>query len=231
MESGDRAPEAVNAAPATASGRSKSAIRLITGCVFMVAVAFVQSPGKLVADTKFDLAIDPAGFLGQALHLWDPTAAFGQIQNQAYGYFWPMGPLFLLGHEIGLPGWVIQRAWLALVMVVAFLGAALVARALGIRRDAAVILAGFTYALSPRMINDLGPHSIEVWPMALAPWVLLPLIVGSRRGSPRQAAALSALAIGMIGGVNAAAASAVLPMGVLWLLTRTRGKRRRIMII
>ncbi|MCB0888520.1 MAG: DUF3367 domain-containing protein [Nocardioidaceae bacterium] len=231
MESGDRAPEAVNAAPATASGRSKSAIRLITGCVFMVAVAFVQSPGKLVADTKFDLAIDPAGFLGQALHLWDPTAAFGQIQNQAYGYFWPMGPLFLLGHEIGLPGWVIQRAWLALVMVVAFLGAALVARALGIRRDAAVILAGFTYALSPRMITDLGPHSIEVWPMALAPWVLLPLIVGSRRGSPRQAAALSALAIGMIGGVNAAAASAVLPMGVLWLLTRTRGKRRRIMMI
>ena len=230
MESGDRAPEAVTGALDDSADRRKSVIRLAAGSVFLMAVAFVQSPGLLVADTKFDLAVDPAGFLGKALHLWDPTTAFGQVQNQAYGYLWPMGPFFWLGHEIGLPGWAIQRAWLALVMVVAFLGAALVTRALGVRRDAAVILAGFLYALSPRMITDLGPHSIEVWPMALAPWVLLPLIVGSRRGSPRQAAALSALAIGMIGGVNAAATSAVLPMGVLWLLTRERGKRRRILL-
>jgi len=196
----------------------------------LIALAFVQSPGKLVADTKFDLVANPLKFLGSALHLWDPTSAFGQVQNQAYGYLWPMGPFFLLGHELGLPGWVIQRSWLALVLVVAFLGAAFVARALGVRRDAAVLLAGFAYALSPRMLTDLGSISVEVWPMALAPWVLLPLIHGSRGGSPRQAAALSALAIGLIGGVNAAASAAVLPMGVLWLLTREKGQRRRSMM-
>ena len=61
--------------------------------------------------------------------------------------------------------------------------------------------------------------------------MLLPLVVGAERGSPRRAAALSALAIAMVGGVNAAATSAVLPLGVLWLLTRTPGPRRRAMML
>ena len=72
------------------------------------------------------------------------------------------------------------------------------------------------------MLTTLGPISIEAWPSALAPWVLLPLVTGSTRGSPRLAAARSALAVAMVGGVNAAATFAVLPLGVFWLLTRTR---------
>jgi arabinofuranan 3-O-arabinosyltransferase len=226
MESGDRSPETLNA-----SNSGKTGIRLTASSVFLIALAFVQSPGMLVADTKFDLAVNPAKFLGSALHLWDPSTSFGQVQNQAYGYLWPMGPFFWIGHELGVPGWVVQRSWLALVMVVAFLGVSLVARELGLRSDGALILTGLSYALSPRMLTDLGAISIEVWPMALLPWVLLPLVRGSKRGSPRQAAAWSALAVGMIGGVNAAAASAVLPMGVIWLLTRTKGPRRRSMLL
>ena len=54
--------------------------------------------------------------------------------------------------------------------------------------------------------------------------MLLPLVIGAERGSPRRAAALSALAIAMVGGVNAAATAAVLPLGALWLLTRTPGR-------
>ncbi len=69
----------------------------------------VQSPGLLVSDTKFDLAVAPAGFLTRSIHLWDPLGAFGQLQNQAYGYLWPMGPFFLLGSVLDVPGWVIQR--------------------------------------------------------------------------------------------------------------------------
>ncbi|HNO39257.1 MAG TPA: alpha-(1-_3)-arabinofuranosyltransferase, partial [Marmoricola sp.] len=226
MESGDRAQEAL-----TPTVLARSRIRFTVASIFLMTLAFVQSPGALVADTKFNLVANPGRYLATALHLWDPGAAFGQVQNQAYGYLWPMGPFFLLGHELGIPGWVVQRAWLALVLVVAFLGVALVARALGISSDAGAILAGLTYALSPRMLTDLGAISIEVWPMALAPWVLLPLIHGSRRGSPHLAAALAALAVGMIGGVNAAAAAAVLPLGVLWLLTRSSGPRRRLLMI
>ena len=88
-------------------------------------------------------------------------------------------------------------------------------------------MAGFAYALSPRILTVLGPISIEAWPSALAPWVLVPLVVGASRGSPRRAALLSALAVAAVGGVNAAATFAVVPLGVVWLLTREPGPRRR----
>ncbi|GIM64620.1 coagulation factor 5/8 type [Planomonospora venezuelensis] len=205
--------------------------RLTAGCMLLLGLAMTQSPGLLVADTKLDLAIAPLDFLARAAHLWDGEGAFGQLQNQAYGYLWPMGPFFAVGSLLDVPGWVVQRLWTALVLCVAFVGAARVARALGVRSDLACLLGGVAYALSPRMLTVIGPSSIEVWPMALAPWVLLPLVVGAERGSPRRAAALSALAIAMVGGVNAAATSAVLPLGVLWLLTRTPGARRRTMML
>jgi arabinofuranan 3-O-arabinosyltransferase len=194
-------------------------------------VAFVQSPGLLVADTKFDLAVDPAGFLGRAVFPWDPSAAFGQMQNQAYGYLWPMGPFFLLGSLVDLPGWVVQRLWMALVLSVAFAGTAKLARAFGVRSDGACLLAGFAFAFSPRMLTTVGPISSEAWASALAPWVLLPLVVGAERGSARRYAALSALAVAMVGGINAAAAFAVLPLGVLWVLTRAPGPRRRALMV
>ena len=205
--------------------------RLVAGCMLLVGLALTQSPGLLVPDTKLDLVTAPLDFLSRAANLWDGESAFGQLQNQAYGYLWPMGPFFALGHLLDLPGWVVQRLWLALILCVAFVGSARVARALGVRSDLACVLGGLAYALSPRMLSVLGASSIEVWPSALAPWVLLPLIIGAQRGSPRRAAALSALAIAMVGGVNAAATSAVLPLGALWLLTRSPGPRRRAMML
>src|SRR5262249_40536055 len=83
---------------------------LIACCVVLVGLAFASHPGQILADTKIDLAINPAGFLQRALHLWDP-AQFGQLQNQAVGYFFPIGPFFLLGKLAALPGWITQRLW------------------------------------------------------------------------------------------------------------------------
>lgn len=224
-------PQVIAEAETGTPSGSTHVLRLVAASALLVAIAFVQDPGFLVDDTKFDLVVNPTGFLSRALHLWDAQGAFGQVQNQSYGYLWPMGPFFLLGHWLGVAGWIIQRAWLAVVLVTAFVGAARVARALGIRSDLAVLVTGFAYALSPRILTTLGPISIEAWPSALAPWVLLPLIIGSSRGSPRRAAALSALAVGMVGGVNAAATFAAIPLGVVWLLTRSSGPRRRIMML
>lgn len=226
MEPGDRVEEALSA---RAAGITR--FRLVAVCALLVGLAFVQDPGLLTSDTKFDLVESPGRFLARALNLWDPKGDLGQLQNQAYGYLWPMGPFHLLGHLVGLPGWVVQRSWLALVLCVAFLGTAKLSRALGVRSDLACIVAGLAFALSPRMLTTVGPISIEAWPGALAPWVLLPLVLGSTRGSPRRAAALSALAVAMVGGVNAAATFAVLPMGIIWLLTRTSGPRRRSLML
>ncbi|MCD6640032.1 MAG: alpha-(1-_3)-arabinofuranosyltransferase, partial [Nocardioides sp.] len=206
-------------------------LRLLAGCAVLIAIALVQLPGYLLFDTKFDLVVDPVHYLQRALHMWDSSGGIGQLQNQAYGYLWPMGSFFSLGILADLPPWVVQRLFMALVMCVAFTGAAKVARELGVRSDLACLVAGFAYALSPRLLTTVGTISIESWPSALAPWVLLPLVIGAREGSPRRAAALSALAIGMVGGVNATASFAVIPVAALFLLTREPGPRRRAMII
>ncbi|TKJ24807.1 alpha-(1-_3)-arabinofuranosyltransferase [Blastococcus sp. CCUG 61487] len=205
--------------------------RLALVCVGFLVLALLQSPGRIIGDTKLDLAVDPLAFLGRALTLWEPEGAAGQLQNQAYGYFFPMGPFFALGQLAGLPVWVVQRLWFAGLMSVAFLGVVVLARRLRIGTAETAIVAGIAYALAPRMITAIGTTSVELVPMALAPWVLIPLVGARERGSARRAAALSALAVFCVGGVNAVATAAVLPLAVLYLLTRPAGPFRRRLII
>ncbi len=187
-------------------------------CLVLVVLAFRQSPGRIVPDTKLDLTADPAGFLGRAMHLWEPAAAFGQLQNQAYGYLFPMGPFHLVGELAQLPAWVIQRAWWSLILIVAFLGMTRLAEELGIGRPSARLLGGLAFALTPRILVSLGAVSIEAWPTALAPWVLIPLVRAYNGGAVVRNAAASALAIVCMGGVNAAATAAAVLPALLWLL-------------
>ena len=201
--------------------------RVVAVCLALVTLSFLQDPGRIAADTKLDLTVDPWGFLGRSLHLWDPEGFFGQLQNQAYGYLWPMGPFFGLGQSLGLPDWVVQRLWWSLLLVAAFLGMYVLLRALRVASGWPQILAGLAYALAVRPQSGIGAISVEMWPMAVAPWVLLPLVRAATRGNVARAAALSALGVLMAGGVNAVAAGAVLPLALWWLLTLEPGPRRR----
>lgn len=205
--------------------------RLAVVCSGFLVLSMLQSPGKIIGDTKLDVAVDPLAFLGRALTLWEPEGAAGQLQNQAYGYFFPMGPFFALGQLAGLPVWVTQRLWFTLLMSVAFLGVVVLARRLRIGAPSTVLVAGIAYALAPRMLTAIGTTSAELIPMALAPWVLIPLVGAEERGSARRAAAYSALAVFCVGGVNAVATAAVLPLAVLYLLTRPGGPFRRRLIL
>ncbi|MBI3692312.1 MAG: DUF3367 domain-containing protein, partial [Mycolicibacterium aromaticivorans] len=102
--------------------------------VFLVALVlcFAQSPGLISPDTKLDLTANPLRFLTRAANLWNSDLPFGQAQNQAYGYLFPHGAFFLLGDTLGLPGWVTQRLWWALLLTAGFWGLLRVAEALGI---------------------------------------------------------------------------------------------------
>jgi arabinofuranan 3-O-arabinosyltransferase len=207
----------------------RSVQRLRLGCVALALtlLTFAQSSGYEAADTKLDLVVAPARFLRNALTMWDPTAAAGQLQDQAYGYWFPMGPFFLLGKLAELPPWVVQRSWESLLLVVAFLGVVRLGRLLGVRGFWPRVGAGLAYALAPRMLMELGVISSELLPVVVLPWILIPLVRGAAEGSPRKAAARSGVALLFASGINAAATLAILPVPALWLLTRQRGPRRR----
>ncbi len=192
------------------------------GAAFLL--TFLQAPGHTVADTKYDLAQNPLGFLQRAAHLWSSQAPMGQVQNQAYGYFFPHGAFFSLGHVLGLPAWVTQRIWWALLILAGFWGIVRLCEALGIGSRGSRVLAALAFALSPRVLTTLGSISSETLPMMLAPWVLLaPAALGRIRLSARGAAspAGSALALALMGAVNAVAtAAAFLPAALWWISYR-----------
>src|SRR3954468_21784237 len=214
----------VETEPSPEAPRSSYGLQLFGVCVALTALAFKQAPARIVGDTKLDLAIDPVGLMTRALHLWDPERDFGLTQNQGYGYLFPMGPFFALGKAIALPAWAVQRLWWAVLLCTAFLGVVRLAGALGIGSRHSRLVAGLAFALSPRVLSTLGPISVETLPYCLAPWVLVPLVRG---GPSRRAAARSAVAVLLMGAVNAAAVLATLPPAVLWLLTREKGAQRR----
>lgn len=210
------------------------------GGAFLVALvlAFAQSPGMISPDTKLDLTANPLRFLARAANLWNSDLPFGQAQNQAYGYLFPHGAFFLLGDILGLPGWVTQRIWWALLLTAGFWGLLRVAEALndgrGIGTRSSRIIAAVAFALSPRVLTTLGSISSETLPMMLAPWVLLPVILALRGGdgaagpatlgrsrSLRVLAGRAGLALALMGAVNAVATlTGCLPAIIWWLCHR-----------
>jgi arabinofuranan 3-O-arabinosyltransferase len=216
----------VAGAPPGAVPRSVERLRLSAVSLAIALLVFAQSSGATAADTKLDLVVDPARFLHRAMSLWDPTGNSGQLQDQAYGYLFPMGPFFLLGKLIALPPWMIQRGWESALLIVAFLGARRLAGLLGVRGFWPGVAAGLSYALAPRMLTELFSISAELLPVAVLPLAVIPLVHGSRQGPVRTAAMRSGFAILLAGGINASATLAILPVPALWLLTRSRGPRR-----
>ncbi len=175
-------------------------------------------------DTKLDLTANPLRFLARAANLWNSDLPFGQAQNQAYGYLFPHGAFFLAGDLLGLPGWVTQRLWWALLLTVGFWGVLRVAEALGIGNTSSRVVAAIAFALSPRVLTTLGSISSETLPMMLSPWVLLPVILAMRGGSgrtPRILAAQAGVAMALMGAVNAVATlTGCLPAIIWWACHR-----------
>jgi arabinofuranan 3-O-arabinosyltransferase len=207
--------------------RVRESMWLVVCCLLLAMLAFVTRPGYILADTKIDMALDPAGFLARSFHLWDPIQ-FGELQNQSAGYFFPMGPFFVLGKLIALPAWVVQRLWLTAIFVAAFLGVVLLAARLGIGTAGSRMVAGLGYALSPIGLSSMGILSAQFLPAAMLPWILLPLVRLMREGAAMsrparlQAIARSALAVALCSGINAAAVAAVLLPAVIYLLAARR---------
>jgi arabinofuranan 3-O-arabinosyltransferase len=186
-----------------------------------LALSFGSSPGQISPDTKLDLTANPLRFLARATNLWNSELPFGQAQNQAYGYLFPHGTFFVAGHLLGLPGWITQRLWWALLLTVGFWGLLRVAEALGIGSPTSRAVGAAAFALSPRVLTTLGSISSETLPIMLAPWVLLPAILALRDSassgpSVRRLAGQAGVAVALMGAVNAIATLAGCLPAVIW---------------
>lgn len=200
--------------------------RLVLAAVsaLLVLACLVQQPGAIVAETKLNVAMTPASWLGRTFGLWVPGSDFGFVQNQAVGYLFPMGSFFLVGDSVA-PVWVVQRLWIALVLIAAFWGLVRLADELVLGTRGLRVIAGLSYALSPFFIARAGNTSGLVLGGALLPWMVLPLVRASRGASPRRCGLASGVAVLAVGGINAAVALAVLVGPLMWLLTRQRSRQ------
>ncbi|WP_435769260.1 alpha-(1-_3)-arabinofuranosyltransferase domain-containing protein [Nocardioides sp. SYSU DS0651] len=214
---------AVRTAGRTAERRCAALLLVVYGALALLVLA--EKWGQTTSDTRFELTEVPAAHLAGTFALWNPDVSLGELQNQAYGYLFPQGPFFALLDLVGSPGWLTQRLWSVLVLLVACEGARRLARALGTGPWAAAA-AGLAYGLVPRHVTELGTRSAEILPGAVIPWALLPVVLAiAGRMRPRTAAVLSAAAFAFAGGVNGtatAAPAALLAIVVGWAVARRR---------
>ncbi|WP_235490811.1 alpha-(1-_3)-arabinofuranosyltransferase family protein, partial [Frankia sp. AvcI1] len=103
------------------AGRAEAAVprgrRLLPSwpTLVLAAVAYLPllatAPGRIGADTKAYLYLDPGRMLRRAVSMWDPAIGMGTVTHQNIGYLYPQGLFYWLLDTAGLPDWVAQRLW------------------------------------------------------------------------------------------------------------------------
>jgi len=100
--------------------------RLTAGYLLLALAAYGpvlrSDPGKVAADTKTYLYLDPGRLLARAASMWDPHIGMGTVTHQNIGYLFPMGPYYWILDKLGVPDWFAQRFWLGSILFFAGAG-------------------------------------------------------------------------------------------------------------
>ncbi|MET0921286.1 MAG: alpha-(1-_3)-arabinofuranosyltransferase family protein [Acidimicrobiia bacterium] len=208
---------------------SRGSVIELVGFALLAYVPFLlSSPGKVSADTKQYLYLDPGRFLARAFYLWDAHVGMGTVPHQQIGYLFPMGPFFWLLRQAGLPVWIAQRLWLGTIVFAAALGARWLFRELGVSRIGA--LAGaLVYMFTPYQLAFTARISVLLISWAGLPFLVIFVMRATRRGGWRDPA-LFALVVLMMGSVNASSMELVGLAPLVWVvfeLGRGRASARR----
>src|SRR5437762_252206 len=159
----------VSAPPAV--GERHGRLELLAFAVLAYVPFLFSAPGRVTADTKQYLYLDPNRLLERAPYLWDPHIGFGTVSHQIIGYLFPMGPYFWLTEHLGIPTWVAQRFWLGSISLAAALGARWLFRMLGVSR-AGTIAGALVYMLTPYQLAFTARISVLLLSWAGLPWLV-----------------------------------------------------------
>ncbi|CAB4921056.1 MAG: DUF3367 domain-containing protein [Actinobacteria bacterium] len=168
----------------------------------------LSSPGKISADTKAYLYLDPGRLLDRAWLMWNTNVNAGTVVHQNIGYMFPLGPYYWFMRFIGVPTWIAERLMFGTILFAAGYGAVWMLRRLGLRGPG-VAVGGFVYMLSPYVLAYFGRTSVILQPWSALPWLIGLLFVALRQRTWR-APVLIAIIITIMSGTNASSVVFVL---------------------
>jgi arabinofuranan 3-O-arabinosyltransferase len=208
--------------------------RLVAGYGALAFLAYVPllltARGRVAADTKQYLYLDPGKLLDHAPVLWDRGVGMGTVTHQTIGYSFPMGPYYWLLDTLGVPDWVAQRLWLGTLLFAAGVGMLYLLRTFGLQGPG-VVIAALAYMLTPYVLDYAARISVLLMPWAALPWMIAIVRKALRddanatRFGRWRYPAIFALVVQIVGGVNA---TALLLAGLgpaLWILYAWLGDR------
>ena len=208
-------------------GRGRDVRLQVLGYAALGALAYLPvlrtAPGRVAADTKQYLYLDPGRLMSRAWSMWDPNVGFGTVTHQNIGYLFPMGPFYWAWERMGVPDWVAQRLWLGTILLAAALGMLFLFRTIGVRGPGAVVGA-LVYMLSPYSLHYAARISVLLLPWAGLGWMLGLVIRALRQDSWRHPA-IFALLVQVVGSVNATALLFAGLAPALWVPYATFGLR------
>ncbi len=178
--------------------------------------SFLTQPGKIAADTKQYLYLDPGRVISSAISMWNPDVGAGTVTHENIGYLFPMGPYYWVVQQLGIPMWIGQRFWMGTLFFAAGTGAWKLCRLLGVNRTGQAA-AALAYMLSPFVIDDIARQSGVITPWAALGWFMCLTVLAVRKGGWRYPA-LFAIVVALVGGVNATSILLVGLAPLLWLL-------------
>src|SRR5882757_3312690 len=141
----------------------------LLGYALLALLAYVPilltKPGRVVADTKTYLYLDPGRLLERAASMWDPHIGMGTVTHQNIGYLFPMGPYYWVLHLLGVPAWVSQRLWFGTILFAAGVGMLYLLRTLRVRGPG-VVVATVVFMLTPYTLDFAARISVILLPWA-----------------------------------------------------------------
>ncbi|WP_007519443.1 MULTISPECIES: alpha-(1-_3)-arabinofuranosyltransferase domain-containing protein [Pseudofrankia] len=198
--------------------------------LLLAAVAYLPllrtSPGRIGADTKAYLYLDPGRLLRRAVSMWDPDVGMGTVTHQNIGYLFPQGLWYYVLDVVGLPDWVAQRLWTGTILFVAGAGVLFLLRSFG-WPDRYSVVAAFGYMLTPYSLEYEARISAILLPYAGLGWFIGITVRGLRearegKGSWRGAdawrwPAAFALVVTSVGSINASSLILIMLAPILWV--------------